>query len=181
MLNWLIKRQIAAFERTYGYDASYIHDILDTDRSAFMRFTKAVNLSKYVKGVPRVAWFTAKITAVLAEDCGPCTQLGVTMAEREGVAPDVLRAIVAGDVHAMPEDVALAFRFTKAVLAHDPSADALREQIVERWGKPALVSLAFAITTARIYPTVKYALGHGQACRRVTVGGAPVIPLKKVA
>src|SRR5215470_10574884 len=180
MLNWLIKRQIAAFERTYGYDASYVRDILEVDRSAFMRFAKAASLSKYSKGLPRAAWFAAGIAAVMAEDCGPCTQLAVTMAEREGIAPEILRAIVAGDVQAMPEDVALAIRFTKAVLAHDPSADALREQIVQRWGKPAAVSLAFAITTSRIYPTVKYALGHGQACRRVTVGGAPVIPLKKV-
>jgi len=35
--------------------------------------------------------------------------------------------------------------------------------------------LAFAITAARIYPTVKYALGHGQACMRVVVDGKPVM------
>jgi hypothetical protein len=38
-----------------------------------------------------------------------------------------------------------------------------------------LVSLAFAITASRIYPTVKYALGHGKACMRVVVGGTPVV------
>jgi hypothetical protein len=37
------------------------------------------------------------------------------------------------------------------------------------------VSLALAITAARIYPTVKYALGHGKACMRVVVGGTPVM------
>ena len=47
--------------------------------------------------------------------------------------------------------------------------------IVKRWGRRALVSLAFAITAARIYPTVKYALGHGKACMRVVVGGTPVM------
>ena len=35
--------------------------------------------------------------------------------------------------------------------------------------------MAFAITAARIYPTVKYALGHGKACMRVVVGGTPVM------
>ena len=40
-----------------------------------------------------------------------------------------------------------------------------------RWGKRALVSLAFAVTGARIFPTLKYAMGHGRACTRVTVGG----------
>jgi hypothetical protein len=38
----------------------------------------------------------------------------------------------------------------------------------------AVVTLAFAITTARICPTVKYAMGHGKACTRFVVGGAPV-------
>ena len=48
------------------------------------------------------------------------------------------------------------------------------DAIVKRWGPRALVSLAFAMTAARLYPTVKYALGHGKACSRVVVGGAPV-------
>jgi hypothetical protein len=43
------------------------------------------------------------------------------------------------------------------------------------------VSLAFAITASRMYPTVKYALGHGQACRRITVDGKPVAALRQAA
>jgi len=34
--------------------------------------------------------------------------------------------------------------------------------------------VAFAITAARIYPTVKYALGHGKACMRIVVDGTPM-------
>ena len=71
-------------------------------------------------------------------------------------------------------DVALVWKFTRATLAHDPAADESREEIVKRWGRRALVSVAFAITTARIYPTVKYALSHGKACSRVVVAGTPV-------
>jgi hypothetical protein len=96
------------------------------------------------------------------------------MAERQGVPPDVLRAILTDDVDRMSDDAALAWRFTKAVLAHDASADDYRAVILERWGPRAVVSLAFAITVARIYPTVKYAMGHGKACTRVVVGGVPV-------
>ena len=46
---------------------------------------------------------------------------------------------------------------------------------MKRWGRLALVSLAFTITAGRIYPTVKYALGHGKACTRIVVGGTPVL------
>jgi hypothetical protein len=47
----------------------------------------------------------------------------------------------------------------------------LREGILRRWGERGLISLAFAILSARMYPTLKYALGHGQACTRLVIGG----------
>lgn len=175
MMRWLFRRMVAGFERQWGYDARYLREIIDVSPWAAWRFMGAARLGSYHRDVPLEALMAAGITAVRTEDCGPCTQLGVAMAERRGVSPDVLRAVVRDDVAAMPDDVALAWRFTKAVLAHDPAADDYRAVITERWGPRAVVSLAFAITTARIYPTVKYAMGHGQACMRVVVGGTPVI------
>ena len=142
---------------------------------AAWRFLSAARLGNYCRDVPIEALVAAGITAVRSEDCGPCTQLGTAMAERRGVRPEILRAILKDDVGAMPDDVALAWRFTKAVLAHDAAADDYRAVILERWGPRAVVSLAFAITTARIYPTVKYAMGHGKACTRVVVAGTPVV------
>jgi hypothetical protein len=96
------------------------------------------------------------------------------MAERSGIDANVLRAILTEDAGAMPDDVALAWRFTRATLDHDPSADQYREEIIRRWGHKAVISLAFAMVASRVYPTVKYALGHGKACTRVVVGGAPI-------
>jgi len=174
VMKWLIKRRIAAFDRAYGYDSSYVRHLLDVDTGAVLKFARVMGITNYRKSVPVAAWYAAKLSATLAEDCGPCAQLVVTMAERDGVASGVLEAIIVGDERAMPEDALLGMRFAKAVMAHDPVADDLRTDIVRRWGERALVSLAFAVTAARIFPTVKYALGHGQACRRVTVAGAPV-------
>jgi hypothetical protein len=57
----------------------------------------------------------------------------------------------------------------------------MRDEIVRRWGERGLVSLAFAIAGARIYPTVKYALGHGQACSRVRIGDAELPVLRQAA
>jgi hypothetical protein len=108
MLAWLIKRRIDAFERVYGYDASYLRDMLAADVKAVMALWKVQGLARYRKGVPLEPLCAAGLVGALAEDCGPCTQLGITMAEREGVAADTLRAIVAGDMRAMPDDVALA-------------------------------------------------------------------------
>jgi len=174
MLKWLMRRGVAAFERQWNYDAGYLHEIIDADPRAAWMFSRAAAIGKYRKDVPAAAWAAAAITAVRHEDCGPCTQLGIAMAEKAGVDPAVLRAVLTEDPEAMPPDVALAWRFTRATLDHDPSADWQREEIVRRWGPRAVISLAFAIVASRTYPTVKYALGHGKACTRVVVGGAPV-------
>jgi hypothetical protein len=174
MISWVLRRWIARFERDWQYDAGYLRDMVDASPRAAWLFSRVTALGQFRRDVPIEAWCAAGITAVRHEDCGPCTQLAVTMAERAGVSPDVLRAVLADDPRAMPPDAALAWRFTRATLAHDAAADDYREVIVERWGRRAVVSLAFAITAARLYPTVKYALGHGKACTRIVVGGTPV-------
>ena len=174
MIKWALKRSIDNFERDWKYDASYMREMIDASPRAAWLFSRATALGRFRRDVPLEVWCAAGITAVRHEDCGPCTQLGIAMAERVGVSPAVLRAVVTDDADAMPPDVALAWKFTRATLAHDPAADEFREAIVKRWGKRALISLAFAITAARLYPTVKYALGHGRACMRVMVAGAPV-------
>ena len=174
MLKWLMRRGTAAFERQWNYDASYLHEIIEASPRAAWMFQRAAAIGSYREDVPAAAWAAAAITAVRHEDCGPCTQLGVAMAEKAGVDPNVLRAVLTEDPQAMPDDVALAWRFARATIDHDPSADDHREEIARRWGPRAVISLAFAIVASRIYPTVKYAMGHGKACTRIVVGGAPI-------
>src|SRR6185312_9175589 len=113
MLKWFLRRKLDAFERAYSYDISYARDLLDADPAALIAYSKVVGMAGYRKGVPRDPWFAAGIAAVLAEDCGPCTQLGVDRAAEAGVPSKVVRAVVAGDTDAMPDDVALAYRFAR--------------------------------------------------------------------
>jgi hypothetical protein len=174
MVKWMLRKAIDKFEREWNYDASYMRELIEASPRAAWLFSRAAALGQFRRDIPIEAWYAAGITAVRHEDCGPCTQLGVTMAERAGVSAAVLRAVLADAPETMPPDVALAWKFTRATLAHDPAADQYRDAIVQRWGTRALISLAFAITAARIYPTVKYALGHGKACTRIVVGGSPV-------
>jgi hypothetical protein len=173
MLGWFVRRQIAKFERDFDYDMTYARDIYDASPRAFFRFSRISGLAEHREDVSREAWFAAKIAATLDEDCGPCTKLVVTMAEREGVNPATLRAVLAGDESAMSPDAALGFRFARAVLERDiAEGDRLRGEVVLRWGRKGLVSLALTIAASRVFPAVKYALGHGHACVRVRVAGA---------
>jgi len=174
MIKWAMRKAIDRFERDWNYDAGYMREMLETSPRAAWLFSRVTALGRFRRDIPLEAWCAAGITAVRHEDCGPCTQLAVTMAERGGVNPATLRAVLSDDPEGMPRDVELVWRFTRATLAHESAADEYRDAIVQRWGQRALISLAFAITAARIYPTVKYALGHGKACMRVVVGGTPV-------
>jgi hypothetical protein len=176
MLKWLLHRKLRAFERAHAYDASYMHEVLDTDLGAFLKFGFATGIGSYRKDCPLEAHVAAGLTSSMHADCGPCTQLGVGFALQAGVAPATVAAIIAGDEAAMPYDAALAVQYARAVIAHDPEADVCREEITRRWGPRAVLSLAYAIMAGQLYPTLKYALGHGQACMRVVVGEQIVTP-----
>lgn len=176
MIKTLLARQLARFERLWGYDASYMHHMLNVSPASFMKFGFVTSMVD-AKAAPAEALVAVGVVGTLAEDCGPCTQLGIDKAAAAGVDPRVLRAILAGDEAAMGPDAGLAWRFAQASLARDlEAADAVRDQVVARWGDRGLVALSLALTASRMYPTLKYALGYGKACSKVTVAGvaAPV-------
>jgi hypothetical protein len=174
MLKKIIRQKLEAMGKELRYDFSYISDILDADLGAFMSVMKFRGISDYRRQVPLDAWYAVKLTGAMHEDCGPCSQLMVTMAERAGVAPETLRAVASHDDAALSDEVLLAVEYARAVLTRDPEISALRDRVVERWGQRGLISLAFGLVSARFYPTLKYALGHGSACARLEVGGQPL-------
>jgi len=183
MLRTLLTRWIDGFERQWGYDASYMRQVLSASPATLLKFSFVTGVVDR-KAAPAEALVAAGLAATLAEDCGPCTQIGVDMAAAGGVRPEVLRAILAGDEPAMGEAAALAWRFARASLTRDmEAADPLRDEIVRRWGEKGLVAISMSLMTGRMYPTLKYALGHGKACSKVVVAGvaAPVAPMARAA
>jgi hypothetical protein len=172
MLRAILDRlAIRPFERTFAYDASYMRALLAASPLTFLKFSVLTILIP--RGdAPAAALAAAGIAATLRDDCGPCTQISVDIAQRGGVDRAVLRAVLAADEAAMGEDAALAYRFARTSLDRDiEAADPLRDEIVRRWGEKALVAIALTITTGRMYPTLKYALGYGKACSKVIVAG----------
>ena len=183
MLKAVLNRMISSMERQWGYDASYLHDVNRASPASLIKFMVG-SRAPSPRGAPPEALFAAQLAGVLAEDCGPCTQVGVDMAVAGGIDPQVVRGALAGDHAAMGETASLAFRFAQASLARDMAmADPLRDEIVRRWGEKALVAIGLSLVASRMYPTLKYALGHGKACSKVTVAGiaAPVAHLAKAA
>jgi hypothetical protein len=75
MLRWFLRRQIAKFERIWNYDASYMHELIDTDPQAMLAFGKLQAISRYRKDASRTALAAAGIVAVMTEDCAPARSL----------------------------------------------------------------------------------------------------------
>jgi hypothetical protein len=181
MMKWLIRNRLNAFERKYGYDVTYMRELLDADFRAFLAFARATKIGDYRRDLPREVYWAAKLVGIVSEDCGPCTQLCVALALADGVDAGALSAVLADDRARMSAEVVLGVEFSRATIAHAPEADDLRDEITRRWGKRAVISLAFAILSSRLYPTLKYAMGHGKACQRITVAGQPVLVARRAA
>lgn len=176
MIKLLARRALRSFSKRYQYDTGYMEAMLDSDPGAFLKFALVNIPAAHRRAIPAAPWWAARIRAALWEDCGPCVQLVCNMALEAGVDAATIAAIPPLELSALDDETALAVQFTEAVLARDTAADALREQVCRRWGQEGLVSLALAISLGRVYPGVKYALGHGHRCSLLRIAHHRVAP-----
>lgn len=180
MFAFWFSRFVDRFGRRYDYDVSYLHHLRRVDTGAFLRAGLLNLVSAHRGGVPAAPLFAARLRAALAEDCGPCVQLVANMAVEAAVDPAIVAGILRDDPGALPGEVALVLAFTEAVLARDPQADRLREDIAARWGERGVAAIALAIGTSRVYPCLKHALGYGRACSRVTIAEQSLLPVRRL-
>jgi hypothetical protein len=179
MLKWFMKRKLKAFGDAFDYDTTYMQELVEVDPAAGIAVSRLSAAASYRADAPVAGWFAGTLVAGMSEDCGPCVQLGVRMAERAGVSASDLRAIIAGDLGRMSAEASLGYRFAKALLARSTDLDHLREEIIMRWGRKALSAISIGIVTTRTFPALKYALGHGQSCQLVEISGDLVAPNKR--
>jgi hypothetical protein len=180
MLKRLLHGSIRKLERDYGYDATYLHEVTDISPAASLKFALFQIMSNHRDRVPRDAYCAARMAATLSEDCGPCTQLVVDMALRAGMAPARIAAILRGDLEQAGADAELGFRYGVAVAQNTIDAAALAGEVAKRYGKRALVSMAYAVACSRVYPALKRGLGHGAACTKISVSDETIV-LKEAA
>ena len=170
-ISWLTERALRKMERRYDYSFDYVRHLWHTSRGAYRRFS--FGFMWFARGrdvLPAEAGAVAGIVSTLHADCGPCTQITVNMAAEAGVSPDILSAAVAGDLTALPGDLALVYRFAHAVVNADYNADEMREEIISLYGQKGLADLATIIAAGQVYPMLKRTLGFGETCLMVTVG-----------
>lgn len=176
MMRYALNKMLLRLQSRYNYDVRYQQELLQTDLAAFFKFMAFQSMSSHQGNLAAAPLYAARLRAIIFEDCGPCTQLVVNMALEAGVNAAMVRAIIELDLHKLPEDIALVVQFTELVLAHQPEADLLREKILALWGSKGLIAIGFAISSYRVYPALKYALGYGKTCSRIQLNDACLIP-----
>ena len=181
MIRFMFKKMLQTMKSRYDYDVQYQQDILTNDLSAFLKFMGFQTMASHSSGLPVAPLFAARIRAIIWDDCGPCTQLVVKMALEAKMDAQLIHQIIERDVDNLPADIGLVVQFVDLVLAHHPGADDLRDKILEQWGEKGLIAISFAISSYRVYPALKYALGYGKSCSKVQVNDQAVIPSRLVS
>lgn len=169
MIRWLIRRKLNAVEREIGVPVDYLRHMVDVSLRAFLRFARVFSLAAYRRKLPVSERYVAMIVATQDEDCGTCVQIAVNLARNEGVSRDILNACLQGDVMALPEGCALVYRFVRAVLSQSPEAPELRTDIRAHFGEEALIELALAVASTRLFPMTKRMMGYAVSCTQVTI------------
>jgi hypothetical protein len=181
MRSFFARRALRAASKRYGYDTSYLDYMLKESPSAFFKFAALMKAAAHREAVPPDASFAAKIAGAMAEDCGPCVQLGIDMALEAGMAKDQIEAVVRRDTGAMTASTRLGFQFAEAVVSRAANADQHLDAVRARWGEKGVIDLAMALQMGRLFPMLKAALGYARECRRVTVDGQQVDVVKQAA
>lgn len=162
-------REIEAFETRYGYDGTYMHELLEASPEGYDRFRAFRPMALHRESAPTEAFYLAKLAAMRHEDCAGCLQLTVRQALEAGVGAAVVRAALDGGGDLEP-GLADVYRFAVDVAANRPRDAARDARLREALGETAIAELALAIAGARVFPTIKRALGHGgDGCALVTM------------
>ncbi len=169
MLRWLIRRKLAAEEKKLGGSMDYLRYVLETSPIAFFRFASIMPFAHSRKVLPADAWFVAQIVTLQHEDCGPCLQITVNLAQRNGVNSTLIHSVLNGNSETLSREMNDVYTFVTSVVTDSGNPDELRETLRTRYGDRGLIELSYAIASGRIPPTVKRVLGFAQSCSAVTV------------
>jgi len=160
--------EINNFEAHYQYDTTYMRELLEHSPEGYKKFSDFLPLVRYRKVLPSDAYWVAKLAAMLVEDCGDCLQLNVRMALEDDVPKKVIKSVLNGGDQ-LGEKLGDLYVFSTGVAAHAQIEGELEERINGFFGKEALLELSLCIATAKVFPTIKRALGYTRSCCLVEI------------
>jgi alkylhydroperoxidase family enzyme len=169
MLGFYVRHRIRTSEKRLGVSLDYLRHIYEHAPDAFWKLTTFMSVAQHRSKLPPTPYHVARLVATRHDDCGPCLQIAVNLAKEDAIEPVIVKAVLDRNIEKLPESLRDVYRFTESVLGDGLDAAEFRERLRKVFGEEALVELAIAIATCRVFPTLKRALGYSQNCSAATV------------
>lgn len=164
MIRFFIGRQIDAFEKKMGASMDHLRHIMRVSLPDLFRLRKFSQLANRRTALPPAPFHVARLVAVMAEDCGDCVQVEVNLSKEDGLASDLIKAVVEMRPSDLPEELGDVYLFTECIIHNSGDVEPLRAKMRQRYGERGLVELAMAIAMARSFPTLKRGMGYATSC-----------------
>jgi hypothetical protein len=148
---------IRAFAEAYDYDMSYQERLLSDAPESFEAFARAQGLAVVQHFLTDEVHWTARISMMLAEDCGDCLVLTLRMAREAGFSDELAGAVLdrPAELPTLLQDV----RSMAAAVSRNPLGDAeVGGRLLDQLGPRGFAELSVCLTGCRLYSSVKRAL-----------------------
>ena len=152
------------FEKHYDYDCSYMRKLATSAPKAFESFVNFLPMGQIGESLPTEVLWTAKISAMLTEDCGACVQLNIKMAIEAGVSVDLVKMIIANP-EKLSKSLKEVYSFAFSVAKNEDNHAELYESMSQKYTAEQISEMAIAIASTKVYPTIKRSLGEFKSCR----------------
>ena len=180
MMKWLIGRKLSAFEKKYDYDTSYIRELLDIDFKAFLAYLRAARIGAYKRDVPGIVHSASGSSSQPARTAGRARSSGFRWRSNAGIRRRSSERCSRTTWRGCRRTCGW------ASASRAPCSRTSRGRRSARGDRGALGAARAPVAGVRgergpLYPTIKYAMGHGKACQRVQVGDLPVAVVRGAA
>src|SRR6185295_767039 len=138
LLTWMLKQG----EKVIGkVDMDYAYHLRDVAPWSLLRYSLINAVATPRKVTSPEVYHAVGLAAAMVEDCGPCVQIHVNLAQRERVSAELLRNLVARKLDRVPREVATAFNYGEKV-SRGELADEERDALRAKFGEQGLIELA---------------------------------------
>jgi len=162
------QKMIDDFENHYHYDCTYMREFLESSPEGYAKFNDFLPLTAHREKLnPEDYWIT-KLAAMQVEDCDDCLQLNVRMALEDNVSKQFIKTVLKNNC-SLPDAQKDVYNYAKHVASNNDIDPDLVERIKSRYNKGDLLELGLCVATAKVFPTIKRALGYTKSCNLIEI------------
>ena len=161
-------QQIDNFESHYQYDSTYMREMLETSPAGYNKFNNAMSLVGHRELLDKDTYWVAKLAAMRSEDCGECLQLNVRMAKESDVDTEVIRGAISQG-QGLADALKDVHDYAVGVSLNSLTDSALVARVESRLNKGQLLELGVCVSTAKLFPVIKRAVGYTKSCSLIEI------------